>query len=93
MVVQMLDGSLEKVIWVSDRTVRLPSKRMRKSFWSTLLHPGEPPFAGTAVYAIEVEYPLRTIHVFGWRIHWLVIFFGLSMAFGFVFKRIFRVEV
>lgn len=92
--VQVLDDTLEKTIWVTDRIVHLAPKRVRKSFWGVLLNPGEPPFeADTSVRAIRVGYPARTMRVFGWRMHWLMLFFGLSMAFGFMFKQFFRVEL
>lgn len=92
--VRVPDQTIEKTIWVTDRIVRLAPTRVRKGFWGVLLNSGEPPFEGDIpVRAIQVGYPARTMRVFGWRVHWLVVFFGLAMGFGWVFKRLLRVEL
>ena len=42
---------------------------------------------------IEVYYPSQSIEFFGWKFHWLAIFFVLSVAIGFGFRRVFNVEI
>ena len=45
------------------------------------------------VRSVEVLYPSRTLTAFGVRVHWLVAYLVLSVAFGFAFKGVFKVEI
>jgi hypothetical protein len=64
------------------------------SFWDILLNPGEMPIAkDSSVKQIKIDYPSRSIEIFGWNLHWLIVFFVLSIVFGFAFKGLFKVEV
>ena len=59
-----------------------------------LLYPGERPLAASGmVESITVNYPDLEIKVFGFDIHWLVLFFVLSIVFGFAFKGVLGVEI
>lgn len=59
-----------------------------------LLYPGEAPIsAQSSIESIEVRHPDLSINVFGLNIHWLVLFFVLSIAFGFAFKDLLGVQV
>jgi hypothetical protein len=57
-----------------------------------LLNPGEPP-PGNGIYELRVNYPRRQIIITGRQAHWLVIFFVVSLAAAFAFKKLFRVEI
>ena len=58
------------------------------------LNPGEPPLPShSAVKVIEVQYPAARMNLLGLRLHWLVVYFVLSIAFGFAFKGVFKVEI
>jgi len=51
------------------------------------LHPGEPALPrNSGIESITVTYPSRRIDVFGWDVHWLIVFFVLSMLFGLALK-------
>ncbi len=64
------------------------------SFLEELLYPGEKPLpGGTPLTSIEVLYPPRRLDILGLRIHWLLGYLVLSVAFGFAFKRVFKVEI
>ena len=72
-----------------------PTTTLRSSaFLDLLLYPGEPAIdSGHPVRSIEVTYPYLEISVLGWNIHWLVIFFVMSLVFGFAFKNALGVEI
>ncbi|MBP1607939.1 MAG: hypothetical protein H6Q04_174 [Acidobacteria bacterium] len=70
------------------------SSRVGGPWYDILLNPSEPPIPeSSAVRKIEIGYPAYRFILFGWRIHWLVAFFVLSVLLGFALKRIFRVEI
>ncbi len=81
-------------------SVRQPSSakvtplRVRKGGWAELLHPGEKPLPkDSGIVSIEASYPSARLDYFGWRMHWLVAFFLLSLLFGFGLKGVFKVEI
>ncbi|MCX6560978.1 MAG: hypothetical protein NTZ26_10775 [Candidatus Aminicenantes bacterium] len=68
--------------------------RIRRGGLDELFHPGEKPLPrGSAIASIEVTYPGTRLNYFGWRMHWLVAFFLLSIVFGFGLKGLFKVEI
>jgi hypothetical protein len=68
--------------------------RIRRGGLDELFHPGEKPLPrGSIVASIEVTYPGGRLDYFGWRMHWLVAFFLLSIVFGFGLKGLFGVEI
>ncbi|MCK4305718.1 MAG: hypothetical protein KAY24_15880 [Candidatus Eisenbacteria sp.] len=60
-----------------------------------LLFPSEPPLpASSGVRKITVRnWPHRELKLLGWGVHWLIVFFVISMAAGFSVKGLFGVEV
>ncbi len=83
-----------KRVIVSDELFQLSPRRVSRSFLQELRYPSEPPLPSKSlVSSIEVRYPPRHLNLGGWNIHWLVVFFVLSIAFGFSLKGIFRVEI
>lgn len=87
--------TLEKSVTIGGRPLtKVSSLASRGSFWSRVLHPGEPPLPpGTPVRSIEVLYPAKSLAAFGIAVHWLVAYFVLSMAFGLALKGVFKVEI
>jgi uncharacterized membrane protein (DUF106 family) len=66
----------------------------RGSIWKQALYPGERALAaGTPVRSIEILYPAKSLGAFGFRLHWLVAYLILSIAFGFAFKGVLKVEI
>lgn len=87
-------GVVTKQVVVSESRARLSVRRVASSFWQCLLYPGERSITPeTQVAYIEVAYRPIVYRLLGWNLHWLVIFFILSIAAGFLFKGLFRVEV
>ncbi len=63
-------------------------------FTDTLLNPALMPLPeDSRVERIEIGYPAMSIEIYKWRVHWLIIVFVLSIAFGFALKGLFRVEI
>lgn len=88
--------TFQKQVVVSESPlVRVSSVRVAAStLWDSFFNPGEEPLpANPLVNRIEVGYPHRSIEILGWKFHWLLVFFALSMAFGLAFKRFFKVEI
>jgi len=68
--------------------------KIRRNILKELLHPGEKPFPPELpVTSVEITYPGLRLKAFGIRLHWLVAYFLLSIVFGFVLKRPFKVEI
>ena len=90
------DGpAVEKSVTVGGRPLtKVSALASRGSFWKRLLHPGESPLPkGAPVLSVEVLYPAKTLAAFGLRVHWLVAYLVLSVAFGFALKGPFKVEI
>jgi len=48
---------------------------------------------GSIVEHIKIDYPVKSIEIYKWHVHWLVVVFLLSIVFGFALKGLFRVEI
>jgi hypothetical protein len=67
---------------------------VQRNFIAEFFNPGEAPLAGNLpLKSVEVLYPSRNMNLFGWHLHWLIVYFALSIIFGFAFKGIFKVEI
>ena len=70
-----------------------PRKPSRK-FLDQVLYPTESPIKGISpIQSIEIQYPAKSMSLFGWKIHWLIAYFALSIVFGFAFKGVFKVQI
>ena len=87
-------NSLSKELVVGSRWGAISAVRTGKSVLEMLLWPGEAPLeASSPIESIEINYSSLPILVFGWDLHWLVLFFVLSIVFGFAFKDLFGVQI
>ena len=90
--VQIGTDVFPKTVRVSDAIVRLSPLRTEGTLVNQLLYPAELPLpVGAAVESIAVAYPRRAISVLGRDMHWMVIFFALSMIFALALRRPFNV--
>ena len=86
--------SFTKTVQVSDRVVRRSPVRLDPAFMNQLLYPAEPPLPGNgAVTSITIAYPERDIPVLGFELHWLIVYFALSMIFAFALRKRFNVTL
>ncbi len=77
-----------KALRVSDGPGRRSPVRVARGLLAQLLYPAEPPFPDdTPIEAIEIAYPGRSVSLFGWDLHWLVVFFLLTMLFALALRR------
>jgi uncharacterized membrane protein (DUF106 family) len=95
LIFNVLGHTFQKGVIVSNgRLVRVSPRVVASNLWDTLLYPGEESIVkNSLVRQIEIDYPSRSIGIFGWKIHWLVVFFVLSIVFGFAFKGLLGVEI
>jgi hypothetical protein len=83
-----------KTVHVSARPARRSPKRVSAGIEDQLLYPSERPlFADSPVAAITVTYPESAVSVFGWRVHWIVVYAVLSMGCAWVLARRFGITL
>ena len=91
--VQVGEEAIEKELSVGQGW-RAVSALRTNSLLGLLLYPGEAPIPSShTVESIEVKYRPLQISIWGWKVHWLVLFFLLSIFFGFAFKGALGVEL
>ena len=89
--VRLGDAVFTKTVRVSGGVIRRSPVRVR-GFVNQLLYPAESPLpSGTPVESIAVTYPRRDIRLMGQELHWMVVFFALSLLFAFALRRRFHV--
>jgi uncharacterized membrane protein (DUF106 family) len=87
LVIGVGEETVAKELVVGGRREGVSSLRAGDGWLTNFLYPGEAPIPKqSAVKTIEVAYPELEIAIFGWRMNWLILFFVLSMVFGFALK-------
>ena len=88
------DRTYSKSIRVSDAVVRRSPVRLEPGLLNQLLYPAESPLpADGAVTSISVAYPETDVTVLGWDLHWMIVYFALSMVFAFALRKRFNVTL
>ena len=83
-----------KQLQVAGGVVRRSPVRLEGDFINQLLYPSEPPLPDEApISAITVTYADGNIDVFGWELHWMVVYFALSLIFAFALRKPFGVTI
>lgn len=86
--------TLRKTVNRAVRGSFLSPKREKFAFFDYLFCPTENPIpAGKIISSVEIQYPPQKMRVFGFRVHWLVVFFVVSLIAAFALKGVFRVEI
>jgi uncharacterized membrane protein (DUF106 family) len=93
--IRVNDETLTKRLVVGPAPlIAVSPARVGSRWYDLLLNPYEPPLLeSSAVQSIEIGYPPNRLMLFGWRIHWLVAFFVLSVLLGFALKGVIKVEI
>jgi len=87
-------STFQKRVVISNGQLDRVSRVVASSLWDAFLNPSEESIGKNPLMKkIEVDYPSRSIEFLGWHVHWLVVFFILSIVFGFAFKGFFKVEI
>jgi uncharacterized membrane protein (DUF106 family) len=81
-----------RVMESSDSVVRRSPLRVR-GFLDELLYPAEPPLPAGELASISVSYPEANVDVFGLELHWMIVYFVLSIAFAFLLRGWFKVTI
>lgn len=83
-----------KKLEVGDRLTKLAEERRRENALSVWENPAEAPLSGGSPFrSIAIEYPDRDLRLWGFGMHWLLVFFIVSVVFGFAIKGLVGVEV
>jgi hypothetical protein len=86
-------AAITKRVRVTPLIVARPATRPSASIWDQMWLPAEAPLpADSPIEAIDITYPERAIHVFGFPLHWLAVFVILSMLFAFLLRPVFKVD-
>jgi uncharacterized membrane protein (DUF106 family) len=92
--VEMNGASYTKSVLVSAVTARRSPIRLEPGFFNQLLYPAEDPLPSPSPFqSIELGYPDHEVDLFGLRLHWLIVFFVLSIVFAFSLKGLFGVTI
>jgi hypothetical protein len=87
--------ALTKRIVIGTKSLsRISPARVARNWFDQLANPGEAAIPeASIVKAILIGYPARSMAFFGWNVHWLVVYFVLSILFGSALKSPFKVEL
>ena len=84
----------KQVAVAQNRLSKLSAVKPGSGFLDQMFNPGERPLPkNLGIQSVEVVYPAPGMNLFGWRVHWLIVFFALSIIFGFGLKGFFKVEI
>jgi hypothetical protein len=88
------DVAVTKSLLVSSALGRRSPVMAAASLADQALYPSEAPLPGDSrIAAIRVSYPEPGIDVFGWKLHWMIVYGGLSLACAFLLARRFGVTI
>ena len=88
------EEELVKTFVVGPTRELLAPVRTGRNALDVLLYPGELPIDKTSsIESMEVNYPERDLFLGSWKMNWLVLFFVVSIASGFLLKRFFGIEI
>ncbi|MFQ5669042.1 MAG: hypothetical protein ACE5HD_00825 [Acidobacteriota bacterium] len=86
--------TVTKRVTVSRGVRRRSPLRPARGLINQVLYPAEPPLPrGGAITAIRLQYPPAHVRIFGWQIHWMIVFFALSILFAFALRNRFGVTL
>ena len=82
------DETQSKTIVVTDTVARRSPLRLEAGFLNEFLYPSEAPLPReSTISAISVGYAESNVDVFGWELHWMIVFFALSIVFAFALRK------
>jgi uncharacterized membrane protein (DUF106 family) len=85
---------VKKVAVAQKSLSKISPIKIRRNLIDEIFHPGEAPIpANHPIKSLEIKYPLNYMSLFGWKIHWLIVYFAVSIIFGFALKGVFKVEI
>jgi uncharacterized membrane protein (DUF106 family) len=92
--VSLGDATYTKSVVVARTLQRRSPFRLARGFWNQLLYPAEDPLPESAfIESITLVYPDARVNLFGWGVHWIIVFFVLSIVFAFALRNRFGVTI
>lgn len=90
----LVDGEeIKQPVHAGKGFTKITPVRVRGA-WPELWNPGAETLQGEQpVHHFEITYAEAEANLLGIKMHWVIVFFILSIVFGFAFKGIFRVEI
>ena len=89
----MAGDSITKSVDSTELITRRSPYRVR-GFFDELLYPGEAAVPADSPFeSITIDYADADMNFFGFGVHWLIVFFVLSMAFAFALRKPFGVTI
>jgi len=87
--------TVTKKVSVAQKSLsKISPLKTNKKFLDQVMYPTESPIKNQIpIKAIEIQYPHKSMNLFGWKIHWIIVYFAISIIFGFAFKGIFKVQI
>jgi uncharacterized membrane protein (DUF106 family) len=83
-----------KTVRVSDGVVLRSPSRLQRGFLNQLIYPAEDPLPNDSpIKSITVTYPDESVSIFGWPIHWMIVYFVLAIVFAFALRNTLKVQM
>jgi len=95
LVIKVDNQSYQKNVAISQNSLtKISPAKVNKNFWAELLYPGEQPLSSDSpLESIEITYSSKKMNLFGLHLHWLIVYFVLSIIFGFGLKGFLKVQI
>ena len=78
----------------TSRLSKISILKVRKNNIDQIFNPGEAPLPkDSPIRSVELTYSDASMSLFGWHIHWIIVYFALSIIFGFSLKGLFGIEI
>jgi len=91
--ISMAGSSISKAVDSTELVTRRSPYRIR-GFLAELIYPGEAALPADSPFeSVTIDYADADLDFFGIGIHWLIVFFVLSMAFAFALRKPFGVTI
>ncbi len=88
------DVAVTKRLTTTEGIVRRSAARPSGALLDQLLHPSERPVpAGGPIESVSVGYPARNVRLLGWDVHWLIVFFVLTMVMAYALRSPLKVVI
>ncbi len=92
--VALTSSVASKEVRVFNGVGRRAPERLQRGLLAQLLSPAETPLSLESPFeSIVVTYPTRAVNIFGWDVHWMIVFTTLLIAFTLAVKTRFHVVV
>jgi hypothetical protein len=94
LVVHHGEAAVTKKAAVGGRLEGVSPLRTGAHWLTNLLYPDEAPIlSSSAIESIEILYPELGISILGWHMNWMILFFVVSLVFGYMFKGVLGVHI